>query len=262
MPKRHIRDINLYYEITGEGQPLLFINGLGSSTRDWEKQVALFSKRYQVITFDVRGHGKSEKPPGPYSVQLFAADTAELIKSLDIDRAHVVGISMGGMIAFQLAINAPNLVKSLVIVNSGPEFVLRTFKERLGIFKRLLIVRLLGMRKMGMVLAKCLFPKPEHENLRRVLIERWAENDKQAYLNSLRAIVGWSVTDHLSTIKCPVLVIAADEDYTPVSFKEAYVAKIPHAELVIITDSRHLTPIERPDQFNEVLMTFLSKQQA
>jgi len=260
MPILHVQDIKLYYETTGQGEPLLFIHGLGSGTRDWEKQVAFFSRCYQVITFDVRGHGKSDKPPGPYSVPLFAADTAELMKSLAIGRAHVVGISMGGMIAFQLAVDAPNLVKSLVIVNSGPEFVARTFKERLGILQRLLIVRLLGMRKMGEVLGKRLFPRPEQRHLRRVLIERWAENDKRAYLASFRAIVGWSVVEHLGGVRCPVLVVAADQDYTPVSFKEGYAAKLPHTELTIISDSRHLTPVDRPDQFNEALMTFLSKQ--
>lgn len=260
MSKLHVRDIDLYYEIAGQGQPILFIHGLGSSSRDWEPQVAFFAKHYQVVTFDVRGHGQSGKPPGPYSIPLFATDTAELIKSLGIAPAHVVGISMGGMIAFQLAVSAADLVRSLVIVNSGPEFILRTFKERIGGLQRLLIVRLLGMRKMGQVLSKRLFPKPEHEELRRVFIERWAENDRRAYSDAMRAIVGWSVSDRLGDIRSPTLVITADEDYAPVSLKEAYVAKIPQAELVVIADSRHATPAERPEQFNEALMAFLSKQ--
>jgi 3-oxoadipate enol-lactonase len=255
-----VQDIQLYYETTGQGELLLFIHGLGSSTRDWEKQVAFFSRRYQVITFDVRGHGRSDKPPGPYRVSLFAADTAALIKALGIDPAHVVGLSMGGMIAFQLAIDTPNLVKSLVIVNSGPEFVPRSFKDRLWILQRLLVVRLLGMDNLGKVLGKRLFPKPDQKHLRRMMIERWAENDKRAYLAAFRAIVGWSVVQRLGEIGCPVLVVAADQDYTPVSFKEAYVTKLQDAELAIISDSRHLTPVDRPEQFNEVLMTFLSKQ--
>jgi len=260
MSKLHVRDIDLYYEIAGQGQPILFIHGLGSSSRDWEPQVAFFAKHYQVVTFDVRGHGQSGKPPGPYSIPLFATDTAELIKSLGIAPAHVVGISMGGMIAFQLAVSAADLVRSLVIVNSGPEFILRTFKERIGGLQRLLIVRLLGMRKMGQVLSKRLFPKPEHEELRRVFVERWAENDRRAYSDAMRAIVGWSVSDRLGDIRSPTLVITADEDYAPVSLKEAYVAKMPQAELVVIADSRHATPAERPEQFNEALMAFLSKQ--
>jgi 3-oxoadipate enol-lactonase len=260
MPKLRVGEIDLYYETAGQGQPILFIHGLGSSGRDWDLQVALFAQHYQVVTLDMRGHGQSDKPPGPYNVPLFAADTAALIRSLRIDPAHIVGLSMGGMIAFQLAVSAPDLVKSLVIVNSGPELVLRTWKERLRGLQRLLIARLLGMRKMGQVLSKRLFPKPEQEELRRAIVERWAENDKRTYIDSTRGLVGWSVVDRLDAVRCPTLVIAADEDYTPVSLKEAYVAKMPQAELVIITDSRHATPIERPEEFNRALMTFLSKQ--
>jgi pimeloyl-ACP methyl ester carboxylesterase len=260
MPKLAVRDIDLYYEISGQGQPLLFIHGLGSSTRDWERQAAFFSRHYQVVTFDLRGHGKSDKPPGPYSVQLFAADTAELIESLAIGKTHVVGLSMGGMIAFQLALKTPDLVSSMVIVNSGPEFIVRTLKERLGLFQRFLVVRLLGVRQMGKVLARRVLPKPEHSNLRRIFIERWAENNKRSYLDSLRAMVGWSVTRHLSSITCPVLVVSADQDYTPVSYKEAYTERMARAELVVIPDSRHLTPVDQPDHFNEALLAFLSRQ--
>ena len=259
MPAQRIGDIDLHYETTGEGEPLLFIHGLGSSARDWELQVAFFSPDYRVVTYDVRGHGRSYKPPGPYSVQLFADDAAELIRSLDNAPAHIVGISMGGMIAFQLAVDAPELVKSLVIVNSAPELILHTFKERLQFFQRLMIVRLLGMRKMGEVLSARLLPKTEHQDLRREFVERWVQNDKQAYLDSLRALVGWSVSEHLSEINVPTLVVAADEDYSPVSVKETYVARMPRAELVVIPDSRHATPVEQPEALNRAVAAFLAR---
>ncbi len=259
MPKLHVHDIDLYYETTGRGHPILFIHGLGSSTCDWEQQVRVFAQSYRVVTFDLRGHGQSDKPPGPYSMALFAADTAALITGLGITPTHVVGISLGGMVAFQLAVSTPDLIDRLVIVNAGPEFIVRTFKERLLVFQRRLIVRLLGMRKMGEVLSKRLFPKPEPEGLRRLFVERWAENDPRAYSDAMRAIVGWSVADHLSGIHCPTLVIAADTDYTPLTLKEAYVAHMPRAELVVIRDSRHATPVEQPEQFNEAVMAFLSK---
>ena len=260
MPRIRIRDIELYYEIKGSGQPILLIHGLGSGARDWEKQVPFLSEKFQVVTFDVRGHGQSEKPPGPYSIPLFAADTIELIRSLDLAPVHVIGISMGGMIAFQMAVDAPGMARSLVIVNSGPEFVLRSPRDIIRGLQRLLIVRLFGMRKMGEALSKRLFPKEEHRELRRLFVERWAENDRHAYINSMRAIVGWSVADRLGEIGCPTLVIAADQDYTPVSLKETYVAKMPQAELVVIADSRHATPVEHPEKFNKMLMEFLSKQ--
>ncbi|MFZ5920706.1 MAG: alpha/beta fold hydrolase [Chloroflexota bacterium] len=260
MPKLRIDSIDLYYEINGQGQPVLFIHGLGSSSRDWEMQVPSFSERYRVVTFDLRGHGKSGKPPGPYRMAQFAADTAGLVRALEIAPAHIVGISLGGMVAFQLAVDAPELVRSLTVINSAPEFIVRTARERFQVLQRKLIVRLLGMRKMGEVLGKRLFVKPEQAELRRVFADRWAENDPRAYREAMLAIPGWSVADRLEAITCPTLVIAADEDYTPVSVKAAFVARMPRAELVVIQDSRHATPVECPEQFNETVTAFLSKQ--
>ena len=259
MPNIQVNDINLYYAVDGEGQSLLFIHGLGSSTQDWDLQIKEFSKYYQVITFDLRGHGQSDKPSGPYSLPMFATDTAGLLKSLDVKSAHVVGLSLGGGIAFQLAIDYPALVKTMVIVNSAPELVVRTFKDRMGVWQRFAIVRLLGMRKMGEVLSKRLFPKDEHESLRTTFVESWARNDPRAYQDAMRAMVGWSVTDKLGSINCPVLVITADQDYTPVAIKEEYTKLIPNAELVIIPDAHHATPVEQPEKFNTVLMDFLLK---
>lgn len=259
MPKIQSNGINLYYEIHGEGQPLLFIHGLGSSARDWEYQVAEFSESYKVITLDLRGHGQSDKPAGPYSMSMFAADTVGLLRGLGIDRAHVVGLSLGGGVAFQLAVDSPSMLKSLTIVNSTPELIVRTFKERMTVWQRLVIVKLLGMRKMGEVLSKRLFIKPEQEDIRQIFVTRWAENDQRAYLNAMRALIGWSVAARIGSIRCPTLVIAADQDYSPVSVKEEYTAKIPGARLVIIPDSRHATPVEQPEQFNLVLKKFLAE---
>lgn len=260
MPILHLDDIDLYYEIVGEGEPLLFIHGLGSSTRDWEEQLSFFSKHYKVIVFDVRGHGRSSKPSGPYSISRFATDTKNLLAGLGIASVHVIGISMGGMIAFQLAVSHPQLVKSLIIVNSTPEFVVRSFKLRMQVFIRFFIVRLLGMRRLGKILSKKLFPSPEHEKLRTVFAGRWAENDARAYREAMQAIVGWSVMDRVEAIHCPTLVIASSEDYTPLAVKKAYVERMVKARLVVIDDARHAVPVERPGQFNTVLATFLEEQ--
>jgi pimeloyl-ACP methyl ester carboxylesterase len=260
MPTLQLHDIRLYYEVAGQGDPVVFIHGLGSSARDWEYQVPFFAPRYRVVVFDVRGHGRSDKPPGPYSVPLFAQDAAALIRALEAAPAHVVGISMGGMIALQLAVDEPALVRSLVVVNSGPELVVRTFRERLMILQRFLIVRLLGMRKMGEVLSQRLFPRPDQAPLRQMFVERWAENDPRAYREAMRALVGWSVADRLGDIRCPTLVIASDQDYTPVSAKEAYVARMLNARLVVIPDAHHAVTVERPEEFNQALLDFLMQQ--
>jgi len=183
-----------------------------------------------------------------------------LLKALGVGPVHAVGISMGGMIAFQLSVSHAQMVRSLVIANSSPEFLVRTFKERMQVWQRFLIVRFLGMRKMGEVLSKRLFPKAEHEGLKAVFVERWAENDARAYREAMRAIVGWSVADQIEDIRCSTLVIASDGDYTPVAVKKKYVERMAKAELVVIEDARHALPVEKPEEFNAAIEAFLVEQ--
>ena len=256
-----VNGTRLHYREFGSGEPLVFIHGLGSSAEDWAKQIDFFADRYRVIAFDVRGHGQSEKPDGPYSISLFAEDAAALLRALDAAPASAVGLSMGGMIGLQLALDAPDLVERLVVVNSAPEAELDSLRDRWIYWSRRLATQVLGMRATGKMIANRIFVKPEQGTLRQQFIERWAANDKQAYLNTIDAIAGWSVADRLGEITCPTLVVSADEDYTPVSVKREYAQQIPNAELVVIEDSRHAMPVERPRTFNRVLERFLAEQE-
>lgn len=237
----------------------MFLHGLGSSSRDWELQKAYFSSRYHVITIDTRGHGQSEKPRGPYSIELFARDIVELHQALELGPVHVVGLSMGGMIAFQLAVDQAALVHSLTVVNSGPALILNTLRLKLSFKKREWIVRLFGMRRMGTVLANTLLPDSHQQELHKVFIDRWAANNRKAYLTSLRALIGWSVADRIHNIRCPTLIVSADQDYTPVAYKRAYAATIPSAEVAVIEHSRHLSPIDQSEAFNRTLNEFLAR---
>lgn len=257
MPIARCNGIDLHYEIHGAGEPLLLIHGLGSSGRDWEFQTAEFSQLYQVILPDLRGHGRSHKPRGPYSMSIYATDIACLLQTLGIRGAHTVGWSLGGAVAFQLALDHPTTIKTLTITNSMPEVVPRTWLERFAVWHRLAEARFLGIRRAAHSLSKTFFVRPEQEDLRRKFVTRWLENDERSYLEGLRAIVGWSVTHRLGELRCPTLVLAADQDYTSVGFKQSYTAKIANARLVIIPDSRHALPAEKPDEFNRVLRAFL-----
>ena len=258
MPTILVNEIELYYEVTGAGEPLLLIHGHGSSTQDWQFQVDYFMKKFQVLTFDVRGCGRSSKPRGPYNIRLFAEDTAALLQKLNVAPVHAAGISMGGMIALELVLGFPQLVKSLVLVNSYPEMRVETWSERMMVWRRFLLLDLLGVRRTGIVLSKILFIKPEQEDLRRMLVEHWARNDRRAYRESLKAIVNWDVETRLGEIQCPVLVVASDEDYLPLEEKRAYAAKIPNAKLAVIEDARHAVTAERPEQFNRIVDEFLA----
>lgn len=257
-----VNGTRLHYQNEGTGEPLVFVHGLGSSGQDWSKQVEAFADRYRVITFDVRGHGQSDKPDGPYSIPLFAEDTAALLQALDAAPANVVGLSMGGMIAYQLAVDAPERVRRLVVVNSIPEARLDSLRDWWIYGSRRLVSSLLGMRATGEFIARRIFPKPEQGTLRQQFIERWAANDKQAYLATIDAIAGWSVEEQLDQITCPTLVVAAADDYTPVAVKRRYIDQMPNATLEVIEDAHHATPVERPGTFNRTLQRFLEETDA
>jgi len=262
---RRIRvgDVELHCEVAGSGEPLLFLHGLGSCSEDWKDQIDYFRDRYRVVACDLRGHGQSSKPRQRYSIESFAEDVAALLRKLQTGPAHVVGLSLGGMVAFQLAVDAPELVRSLVIVNSGPAVPAGTFKQRLPLYIRLAYARLLGLRGMAKLIAKRLFPKPEQAELQRSFIARLAANDKHCYLASLRAIfAGWSVADRLAGIRCPVLVLVSDQDYTPVALKKAYATRLANSMMVVIADARHALPIEKPHEFNGALEEFLAQQRS
>ncbi len=261
MAEVRIDGLTFFYEEQGRGEPVLLLHGLGSSTQDWELQMEALAGSYRVVAIDLRGHGRSSKPRGPYSVPMFAADTTAVLQALDISAAHIIGISLGGMIAFQMALDAPKMVKSLVIVNSVPELIPRTFKDWWTLWQRAAITQLMGMRRMGEFLAPRLFPKPEQADLRQLIADRWAQNDKQAYMAAARSFVGWSVVADLDKIHCPTLVVSADEDYWPISIKEAYTARMPNARLILFEDSRHATPIDQPEKFNTVVLAFLGNPQ-
>jgi 3-oxoadipate enol-lactonase len=257
MTTMKVNGLSLYYEFKGTGEALVFIHGLGSISRDWSFQMEFFSRYFQVIAYDVRGHGLSDKPQGPYSVSMFADDLAHMLKKLGVKDSHLVGLSMGGLIAFQFAVEFPKMVRSLTIVNSWADMRPKNFQDRWMLFRRNVIFRLLNMRRIGETLAKGLFIKPEQAELRRSFVESWAKNHKPSYMAALGAAKGWSVVDRLSEISIPTLVVSSDEDYTPVAAKQTYVDKMPNARLAVIHDSRHAVPVERPDEFNSILLKFL-----
>jgi pimeloyl-ACP methyl ester carboxylesterase len=250
--------VDLSYTIDGTGDPVVLIHGLGSFVGDWQAQIDALSRGFQVIAIDLRGHGDSAKPPGPYSVPLFASDVAAVIRALRLGPAHVVGLSLGGAVAFQLAVDEPALVRSLAIVNSGPSFVMTSLRLRLAILLRLFVLKTFGLEALGKMIVRRLFPKPDQDALRRAFLKHYVRNDRRAYEASTRALVGWTVAERLGDIRCPVLVVSGDRDYTPVAAKKPYVAALPNARLVVIEDAGHACTIERPAEVNRLLREFFT----
>jgi len=261
MPTLHLPDAELYYEDRGRGEAVVLLHGLGSSSEDWEPQLAALAPRYRVIAIDMRGSGRSRDlvhPIGPFSVATFAADVAVVIDRLNTGAAHIVGLSMGGMVAFQLAVDYPHVVRTLTIINSGPALVPRTWQEHVAIATRLAIGSTGGPKMMARLLAPKLFP--HSEELRAAFVEKMSRNDRRAYAATQRALIGWDVAARIGDISAPTLVVASEHDYTPVARKHEYARRMKDARVVVVPDSRHALPMEEPDKLQPILEAFLGAE--
>lgn len=255
-----IDSVDLAYGEAGQGAPLALIHGLGSSRNDWPLQLPEFTQRYRTVALDLRGHGLSPKPAGPYRVSQMAADVALLLIRLNARPAHVLGISLGGAVAQQLALDYPQLVRSLVLVNTAARFVSSQWRQRLLGARRVANVYLHGMDQVAEDVARSLFPLLEQTALRLETVERIKANDLQAYRASLWAVARFDVTALLETITCPTLVVAGDRDATvPLASKRLLAQRIPHSRLEIIADSGHATPVDQPAAFNQAVLRFLEE---
>lgn len=259
MPVFSTGGLSLHYETSGASEPLLLLHGLGSSGLDWGEQVPAFSSHYQVITPDLAGFGRSDKLTQPHSIAEYAGDMFALLDHLGIDRCHVFGYSLGGAVAFQMGVDVPQRVRSLLVLNSLPSFVLDTAAKLGEYYVRLLIVRVFGMKPLARLVTKRLLPQEEHRVIAGQMAERYARNDRKSYVEALKAVVGWSVVDRLAALTMPVLMISADQDYTPVEEKRKYLEHMPNARLEVISDSRHATPVDQAATLNKVVLEFLAE---
>lgn len=258
----HLPSGRLAYIRQGQGPTVLLLHGLGSSSLDWQPQIEHLAQSFQVYALDVRGHGQSEPLRAAVSMAELAADVADFIRAMDLEPCILVGISMGGMLTFQLLADHPALVRAAVVVNSAPSFALDSWQIRAQVWLRLGLVRLLGLPILARMLAGKLFPKPEQQALREQLVERIAGNDQVSYLHAMRAIPGWTALPRANQVDTPLLVVAGDRDYTPLAYKRAYVAQLRNARLEVIEDSGHATPLDQPQRLNQLLEEFIAEHSA
>lgn len=259
MPYRHVNTLRMYYDVQGSGPPLLLVHGLGSSHKDWFAQRSVFKQTHTVITPDLRGHGATEKPAGPYTIPQMAHDLAALLEQLNLPAAHVVGLSMGAMVSLQLAHDVPEAVRTLTVVNCDPEYRLSTPRRCISYLFRLMLVRLFGPAALGRILAPRLLPDPDQEELRRTFIHRYSQNDTHALVSSIRAIAGWSIDEQLKAIRQPALIVASQYDYTDVDRKAIFARQMPDARLAVLPVAHHAVPVEQPALFNHQLRAFLAE---
>lgn len=261
MPTIPVNDNNLSYIDQGTGASLLLVHGLGSCKEDWHPQIESLAKEYRVIALDLRGHGASSKPRIGYSIRQFTDDVLTFMDALELSHVHLIGFSLGGMIAQQFAVDYPQRLCSVTVINATPSVVLDNWQVRKMFWSRLLFIQFRGVKYMAKLIAKNNFPAPEQAQLREQVEQQFARNDKAAYFRSTRALINWDVRPKLNNISCPMLVISSDMDYTPVSAKQLLVDAVSNARLEVIPDARHLLPMEQTDALNTVLLSWLRNQE-
>ena len=267
MPEVTASDIAIHYETVGEGETILLIAGLGACAKVWFRQIPYLSRSYRVLAFDNRGAGASDKPDVPYSMEMLAGDTAVLLDALGIGTAHVYGVSMGGMIAQELALRYPERVSSLVLgctTCGGDERILPSTEtlaflldpdrwERLAPDER-------TRASLPFNLSQAFIEgNPE-------LIEQYvamvAESSPPAYayFRQREAVSAHDTCDRLPLISVPTLVISGSVDrQVPAENSSLLASRIPGAELVILEGMGHGFFIEAAEEASEAILDFLAR---
>jgi pimeloyl-ACP methyl ester carboxylesterase len=257
MPLARLNGINISYQVEGQGEPLVMIMGFTAGRIGWMPQIRFFKKYYRVITFDNRGAGKSDKPPGPYSTRMMADDTVKLMDLLGIEKAHIMGLSMGGMIAQELAINHPQRVIKLVLActyarqdeTSGDTLELAKF------------LQLTPEKKVGAMIGLA-FNKPLYRFtfglLARIQTRFKGASGRVGIEGQTEACLKHNTLERLSSITAPTLVIVGTGDriIKPVS-SEVIAGKIPNAKLVRVEGASHYFSFEMKNVFNREVLNFL-----
>jgi len=253
-----VNGIALDFDLVGRGPTLVLIHALGVDRRMWRRQVPVFAESHQVVAYDVRGHGGSDKPSGPYSLETLADDLHGLLDALGIERASLLGLSMGGMIAQTFALAHPERVDRLILADTTSEYPperRRQFAER---------ARLVETSGVDLIVPATLerwftpeFRADEEdtvEEIRKIVLAA----DPIGYAGACHAVSRVDLTDRLGEIQCPTLVLVGEHDPgTPVAAAARIQAAIPGARLEVIQGASHLSNIARPDVFEKIVLAFL-----
>ena len=240
MPISKLNDINIYYEIHGEGKPLIFIPGLGTEISSVGLFTAKLAKKYKVITFDNRGVGRTDKPDDDYSIEMMAEDTIGLMDMLEIKNAYFMGGSMGACMLQVIAANYPERVDSMVLYLATPQFS-DTLKNAMEPF--------LKPQKA----------EEEETNQMHPLFMQKYPPTKGSLSRQLEASMKFDGRDLLGQIKAPTLIINATKDlFIPIKSTEELAEGIPHAK-VILVDGNHLFPMTKLELLIKSAIVFLEE---
>ncbi len=255
--------VRIYWQEQGEGDPLLLIIGLGWASDMWHRTTPELSRRYRTILFDNRGIGRSDFPPGPYSISAMADDAAAVLEAASLESAHVFGHSMGGMIAQELALRHPRRVRSLILgsTNCGGRHIVRAAPEVFSV----LLERVTNPVDAFWALAPYIYDSSTpRENIQEDLeVKIRAFPTRESYLAQLQAIMSWESFGRLNSIRVPTLVIHGETDQLiPAKNADILAREIPGAKLVRLARASHVFMTDRPQEATEAILSFLQEVSA
>jgi pimeloyl-ACP methyl ester carboxylesterase len=265
MPTASINGVELYYEVHGErGEPLVLVHGYTGDITDWRHQLPEFSKTHRVLIMDHRGHGRSQAPPdrSSYSMRQMADDVEALIALAGFERYHLLGHSMGGAIAQEIALRRPGRLLSLTLHDTSHRFdVVRSEVVRTFIEQRNRMAEEQGMA--AIVALPALAPPPPHMPRERTaeMDARLARMSVDAYIGAWQGIDSWEgATDRARQIAAPTMVIYGELDAQPLIEAALFLAaEIPGAVLEVVPEAAHAPQYERPEIFNAALRRHLDR---
>lgn len=245
----------------GAGELVVFLHGIGGNKRNWHDNLPAFADRFHAVAWDARGYGDSDDYEGPLDFYDYARDLARVVDHFRAERAHIVGLSMGGRIAASFYQMFPEKVRSLVLCDTHLGFEHFTAEQRAE-FVRLRKEPLVNGKEpadIAPVVAKTLIGDMQHEEAFAKLVDSMSRLHKESYIKAIEASVGMDHADLYRDVRVPTLVVAGALDrLTTPEMASKIAERIDGARLEVIPDAGHLSNIEQPEIFNRKVLEFLS----
>jgi 3-oxoadipate enol-lactonase len=260
MPFANSAGTRIYWEESGQGAPILLIMGLGYAHQMWHRTRPILESKYRTILFDNRGVGKSDVPLGPYPVAQMADDAAAVLDAAGIEKAHVYGVSMGGMIAQEFAIRFPGRVNRLILgctACGGSHAVTAAPPVLQVLMARATMTAEEGAEAMVPYIYD---PSTPRERIDEDLaIRRTVYPTAQGYMGQVQGIMAWSCYDRLDSIKAPTLIIHGETDQlVPPENAKIIADRIAGVEVVMLPKTSHIYPTDQPEISHAAILQFLA----